>query len=69
MLNRKLQIKEKLSGKLFMVLNISDKNITLYCEKFNHYIYEKYKIPFEDYVLENSKDDIMNEVKLFVSMI
>jgi len=68
-LNRKLQIKEKFSGKLFMELNISVKNITSYCEKFNHYIYEKYKIPFEDYVLENSKDDIMNEVKLFVSMI
>ena len=68
-LTRKQLIKEKFNGKLFIDLDIDIKQITLYTEKFKIYIIDKYKILFEEYIIDNSKDSIIGEVKLFVSLI
>ena len=62
-ITKKVDVKKKFNGKLFINLNVDVKNINNYIEKFKNYIIEKYKIQFEDYILSNSEENIINEIK------
>ena len=62
----KQEFKEKFSGKLFVDLGVNVKLINESIVKFKNHIMEIYKMPFENYIISTSKEDIINQIKLTI---
>lgn len=58
--------KEKFSGKKFLNLGIEPKQIKMYLDNFNKYIYNKFQMEFNDWLDANSSELIDTTIDIFL---